>query len=635
MSACEEALKRERLEAVAGEIASQGGGQAEARFAREFLARVPIEELETASLPALAAIARGMREFAVQRVAGTPVIRVYNPDSERNGWSSPHSVVEIINDDMPFLVDSVVLALSRLGVAAQLIIHPVLKVRRDQGGHWLDLDSPDSDIDGESLMHVQIDRQAYPEKLSEIEQAVLEGLADARRAVNDWPAMCERSRAIAEEFRAGHQQLGEDFAQEAGDFFTWLADDHYTFLGYREYRIEDQDGERVLRALPETGLGIMHPDHRPAPTRSLRDLSRGSDRQSADNPIIITKTNAKSTVHRGGYMDYISVLDFNEAGEVTGEKRLIGLFTSGAYIRRCQDTPLVRRKVEEVMTASTLRANSHAGKALMHILETLPRDELFQASSDELLDLATGILDLQERSQTRLFIRRERFGRFFSCLAFIPRDRFNTENREKIQAILKRALKGERLDFTVRVGESKLARVNVIVRPRDGGPVEFDRRAIEDRIKQAIRSWSDELTEILIREHGEDRGLELSRRFGQAFPASYTEDVSPHVASYDVVHAASLRDLDDLRMSLYRPRQRDDQRLRFKLFKHGDPIPLSDVLPMLENLGLRIVSERPYKLNLASGHRLWIQDFDMDPPGGGEVNLQAVREHFQDAFEQI
>ncbi|MFP4209359.1 MAG: NAD-glutamate dehydrogenase [Wenzhouxiangella sp.] len=635
MSASEEAIKRERLEAVGRAIIEHGGSEAEARFAEEFLQRVPADELAAAAIESLAALARGMREFASQRSPGEARIRAWNPERERDGWDCQHTVVEIINDDMPFLVDSVVLALTRLGISAQLIIHPVLKIRRDQGGHWLELCPPQAGIDGESLMHIQIDRQAWPEKLSEIEQEVAAGLADVRRAVTDWPAMCERSRAIAEDFAAEHQRLGEAFAHEARDFFTWLADDHFTFLGYREYRIESRDGDRVLRALPETGLGIMHPDHRSAPVRSLRELARGADRQSADNPIIITKTNAKSTVHRGGYMDYISVLDFDADGEVRGEKRLIGLFTSGAYIRRCQDTPLVRRKVEEAMQASGLRVNSHAGKALMHILETLPRDELFQASAEELLDMATGILDLQERSQTRLFIRRERFGRFFSCLVFIPRDRFNTENREKIQAILKRSLKGERLDFTIQVGESKLARVNVIVRPRDGGPIEYDRRAIEERIKQAIRSWSDELAEALVREHGEEQGLELARRFGQAFPASYMEDVSPHVASYDVAHAASLRDLDDLRMSLYRPRQRSDNRLRFKLFKHGEPIPLSEVLPMLENLGLRIVSERPYKLKLATGHRLWIQDFDMDPPGSEEINLAAVRDNFQAAFEQI
>ncbi len=643
MSASEESVKRERLDAVGREIIERGGSEAEARFARAFLQRVPPAELAEAGTEELAAMVRGMREFARQRLPGAARIRVYNPERERDGWQSPHTVVEIINDDMPFLVDSVVLALTRLGISAQLIIHPVLKIRRDQGGHWLEMCPGDSDVAGESMMHVQIDRQAYPETLSEIEQGIGDGLADVRRAVTDWPAMCERARAISRDFGGKQDRIGQLTSAEARDFFTWLADDHFTFLGYREYRIEERDGERVLRALPETGLGIMHPDHRSAPIRSLRELSRGAERQTADNPIIITKTNAKSTVHRGGYMDYISVLDFSESGEVTGEKRIIGLFTSGAYIRRCQDTPLVRRKVEEVMQASGLSANSHAGKALVHILESLPRDELFQASADELLELGTGILDLQERSQTRLFIRRERFGRFFSCLVFIPRDRFNTENREKIQAILKRSLKGERLDFTVQVGESKLARVNVIVRPRAEGPIEFDLQVIEQRIKQAIRSWSDELSEILVREHGEDQGLELSRRFGEAFPASYTEEVSPHVASYDVVHAASLRDLDDLRMSLYRPRQRGDNRgghrgdngLRFKLFKHGQPIPLSEVLPMLENLGLRIVSERPYQLKLATGHRLWIQDFDMHPAGDQEINLATVRDNFQAAFEQI
>ena len=635
MSASEESVKRERLDQVEREIIKRGGHPGDARFARQFLHRVPPGELADASVENLVSMARGMRDFARQRLPGECHIRVYNPERDRHGWQGRFTVVEIINDDMPFLVDSVVLALTRLGISVQLVIHPVLRIRRDQGGHWLELCAPEDEMPGESLMHLQIDRQAYPETLAEIEQGVISALADVRRAVSDWAAMCERSRAIAGEFESGRVGLDSAACEELRDFFQWLADDHFTFLGYREYRITEVDGEQVLKAVAESGLGIMHPDHRPAPTRSLRELGRGTRRQRADDPIIITKTNALSTVHRGGYMDYISVVDFDDDGEVIGEKRLIGLFTSGAYIRRCHDTPLVRRKVEAVMKASGLRTNSHAGKAFLHILETLPRDELFQASPEELLELGTGILDLQERSQTRLFVRRERFGRFFSCLVFIPRDHFNTENREKIQAILKRALRGQRLDFTVQVGESKLARVNVVVRTDRAEAEQVDVDAIERRIKQAIRSWTDELTEILVREHGEEQGLELSRRFGSAFPASYTEDVSPRVASYDVVHAASLRDLHDLRMSLYRPRQRDDNCLRFKLFKHGEPIPLSDVLPMLENLGMRIVSERPYKLKLDTGHRLWIQDFDMFPPGEDEINLASVREHFQDAFDQI
>ncbi|NEZ04093.1 NAD-glutamate dehydrogenase [Wenzhouxiangella sp. XN201] len=629
--------KQAILEEVTTQIGRRDGGEHDAEFARRFFRRMPTAELAEMSTDDLAALAGGFLDFARQRVGDEIRFRVYNPNVERHGWESTHTVIEIVNVDMPFLVDSVVLALSELGISAHLIIHPVMRVVRDQGGHLLRLiDDGDTDTgQAESMMHLQVDRQNYPEMLAKIETRILSALADVRRAVADWKPMLARSREIAAELPKSHAYLSDEARQEARDFFEWLADDHFTFLGYREYVIEKGTGGWVLRAIADSGLGIMHPSHRDTPVRPLEELGRGSENPSPDDPIIITKTNATSSVHRGGYMDYISVLYFDEDGTVTGEKRLIGMFTSGAYIRRCQDTPLVRRKVADVVEMSGLQSGSHAGKALMHILETLPRDELFQASSEELLEMAMGILDLQERSQTRLFIRRERFGRFFSCLVFIPRDRFNTENREKIQSILKRALKGERLDFAVQVGESKLARVHLVVRPKGDATVDFDIEAIENRIKQAIRSWEDDLTDILIRDHGEEHGLELARRFGKAFPVSYVDDVSPHVAGYDVVKVSKLRDLDDLRMSLYKPRKRGDGLLRFKVFKHGDPLPLSDVLPMLENLGMRIVSERPYELTVSDGHRVWIQDFDMRPPGDRDIQLDRVRDKFQEAFEQI
>ncbi|QKK02421.1 MAG: NAD-glutamate dehydrogenase [Pseudomonadota bacterium] len=607
------------------------------KFARRFFQRVPLAELAEMPIDDLARLAAEFLEFARQRTTGEINLRIYNPQSDTHGWESGHTIIEIVNDDMPFLVDSVVLAISELGIAAHLIIHPVMRIERDPGGHLLRLVDEGEDSAGqvESMMHLQVDRQTYPEMLARIERRIRGALADVRCAVGDWKPMLSQVCRIADELPQTHPSMPSTALEEAQDFFRWLADDHFTFLGYREYVIDDSDEGRVLRAVDDSGLGIMHPEHREAPVRRLEDLGGGAESSVPEDPIIITKTNATSTVHRGGYMDYISVLYFDQHGQVSGEKRLIGLFTSGAYIRRCQDTPLVRRKVEDVLRTSGLRPGSHAGKALLHILETLPRDELFQASSDELLELGTGILDLQERSQTRLFIRRERFGRFFSCLVFIPRDRFNTENREKIQNILKRALKGDRLDFAIQVGESKLARVHLVVRPRKEERVEYDIAAIEKRIKQAIRSWTDELTDYLVREHGEEHGLELARRFGRAFPVSYMDDVSPNVASYDVVNVSRLRDLDDLRMSLYKPRRRDTNILRFKLFKHGDPLPLSDVLPMLENLGMRMVSERPYELNLTNGHRVWIQDFDMEPPTRTEVNLDRLRDNFQETFEQI
>ncbi len=609
----------------------------EAAFARQFLRHYPAMEEGEGSAGEQARMISGFFDFLRQRKSGELLIRVYNPTEDKHGWSSTHTVVEIVNDDMPFLVDSVVLALSRLDIGVHLIIHPVVRLRRDQGGHFLEMAGDDSSgsITAESLIHIRVDRQTSPDALARIERRIRSALADVRVAVRDWKPMTRKALEIADELAESRSGLDHEELSEAREFFKWLADDHFTFLGYREYEISESEKGRVLAPVEDSGLGLMRETHRKSPSRLISDLSGDSRGLSGEiHPIIITKTNGRATVHRDGYMDYISVLRFDATGRVSGEKRIIGLFTSGAYIRRCHDTPLVRIKVQRVLERSGLRPGSHAGKALMHILETLPRDELFQAGIEDLLELSMGILDLQERAQTRLFVRRERFGRFYSCMVFIPRDRFNTENRQKVQAILKRALKGERLDFSVQVGESKLARMHVIIRPRAEREVEFGVPEIEARIKQAIRSWNDELGEILIRKCGEEKGLELLRRFGDAFPLSYQGDVAPHVASFDVLTAASLRNVEDLQMSLYKPKRRVQGILRFKLFKYQEPIPLSDVLPMLENLGMRIVSERPYELTLADGNRIWIQDFDMQPPISGGLNLELIRSHFQQAFEQ-
>ena len=606
-------------------------------FARQFLRHYPTVQDGEDSPAEQARMISGFFDFLQQRKSGELLVRVYNPAEKQHGWSSTHTVVEMVNDDMPFLVDSVVLALSRLDIGVHLIIHPVIRLRRDQGGHFMEMAEDDwsDQTTVESLIHIRIDRQTSPDMLARIERRIRLALADVWVAVRDWKPMTRKALEIADELAESRSGLGDEELSEAREFFKWLADDHFTFLGYREYEIAEIEEGRTLGPVDGSGLGLMRESHRKAPSRLLNHLSGDARGISGDiHPIIITKTNGRATVHRDGYMDYISVLRFDETGRVSGEKRIIGLFTSGAYIRRCVDTPLVRMKVQRVLERSGLRPGSHAGKALMHILETLPRDELFQAGTEDLLELGMGILDLQERVQTRLFVRRERFGRFYSCMVFIPRDRFNTENRQKVQTILKRALKGERLDFSVQVGESKLARMHLIVRPRAEREVKFDVSEIEARIKQAIRSWNDELGEILIRKCGEEKGLELLRRFGDAFPLSYQGDVAPHVASFDVFTAARLRNVEDLQMSLYKPRRRQQGILRFKLFKYNEPVPLSDVLPMLENLGMRIVSERPYELTLSDGNRIWIQDFDMQPPRSDRLNLDLIRSQFQEAFEQ-
>ena len=417
-------------------------------------------------------------------------------------------------------------------------------------------------------------------------------------------------------------------------FMQWLNDDYFVFLGVRDYRIEKGKDGYELQIVPGSGLGILRENETTVQSRPLGSLATEATKSGHKIPLIITKTNARSTVHRTGYMDYIGVLQFDEKGRTVGERRFLGLFTSMAYNLNAMDTPLVRLRAKDVLDTAGLNPGNHAWKTMVHIVETLPRDELFQATSDELREIAIGVLNLQERSHVRLFIRRERYGRFYSCLVYIPRERFNTENRERIQAILKRALKGKKLDYSVHVSESRLARLHVIVRPRLDEEINPDVPALEQKIVEVVKSWTDGLTGILVEKYGEEVGLSHAARFARAFPEAYKEDVSPWVAAFDVENALAVDEGEPLRMSLYRPRKSRGGIIRFKLFRKDQPVPLFNVLPILENLGLRIVSERPYELNLTGEESLWIQDFDMVPAVDRELDLDILRAPFQEAFER-
>jgi glutamate dehydrogenase len=600
-----------------------------ALFAEAFYARMSAEEYALRSPEAWAALARGFLDFVRERRPGQVAIRIFNPTVEEHGWDSPHTVIQIVNDDMPFLVDTVSMSLAQHDIAIHVLGHPVFKLRRDPGGNMLSLG------DGvlESLMHVEIDRQTDPQDLERIQADILAALADVRSCVVDWQAMREKLREIAEQFDKRQMPVDEAGRNEAQEFLRWAADDHFTFLGYREYEVVQADGEDVLRAKSGTGMGLLRSEERAGKPRSLKSLTANSLPASGSvDALILTKTNARSTVHRPGYMDYIGILSFDAKGQPNGEQRFIGLYTSSAYNRRPWDIPLVRERYEYVMKKSGLAPGSHSGKALRHILETLPRDELFQSGEEELFRTAMGILGLQERIRTKLFLRRDRYGRFYSALVYIPRDRFNTDVRQRIEALLMEALNGQRIDTTIQVGESPLAQLHLIVRPKAGG-AEVDQGAIEARLAQIVRNWHDELRELLIARHGEDKGLKLANRYGKALPTGYIEEVTPEIAAADAERAASLRGADDLRLSLYRPARAEGKQLRFKLYRQGRDIPLSEALPMMENMGLRILTEHPYVMQVGDT-RIHIQDFEVES-ARGEVDVETVRDSFESAFDRI
>ncbi len=564
-------------------------------FARQFYRWVAPEDVADRDPLDLYGLALGHFNFARERRPGTPKVRVYNPRFEDDGWQSTHTAVEIVTDDMPFLIDSVSMELNRRGCGVHLIIHPVLSVRRDADGNLVEILPANETVEEgalrESVIHAEVARQSDPGRLRELEGHLARVIAEVRAAVEDWPAMREHA------LEAAAQHADDD--PEAAAFLRWLADHNFTFLGYR-----GEDG---------AGLGILRDAQEEDPAEGLR---------RDEGLLTLTKANTRSTVHRAAYLDFVGV----------GERYFLGLYTHTAYRESPTDIPVLRRHVAKVLDRAAFPPSSHNQKALLEILSTYPRDELFQISEHELFDVAMGILHLGERQRLRLFARRDPFGRFFSMLVFVPRDRFNTENRRRIEAILRTATGARSIDYTTRVSESVLVRLHFVAYVEPGSGEDFDAREVEMMLVAATRSWSDDLEEALLEELGEARAGELFQRYGDAFPAAYRADWVARSALADIVHIEELPEADGLGISLYRPLEAGPRMLRAKLFRAGRPLMLSDVLPLFENMGVEVADERPYAIAPNGRDGVWIYDFGLTYGGEGDLSADGVRESFQDTF---
>ena len=613
------------------------------RFVREFYRGVAPDDVLDRDPETLFGMAVSLWKFVHKRPKDRAMIRVYNPDIEEHGWRCDHTVVEIVQADMPFLVDSVSAALRDLDLIAHLIVHPVLKVVRDGKGERSQTAEWASDIENsapESYIHVQITAQSGEDRLDEIKTRIEKVLADVQAAVADWQDMKGTLKSILDELKENPPKLAKAELVEARAFLRWVHDDHFTLLGYRDYEISGTPKAPKVHINTETGLGILR-----SPDVLVFDELRHLEgmppevRQMVAGPhlLMIAKGDKRSTIHRPVHMDVIGVKKFDTKGKVVGVRLFAGLFTSVAYSHSPRDIPLLRQKVESVIERSGLPPRGHGGKALVNILETFPRDELFQISEDDLLRIAMGIVHLQDRQHTALFVREDDFERFFSCLVFIPRDRYTTNLRRKIQGVLERAFLGRAVDYYTTISDSPLARLHIIVAIAPGTTPEYDIDDIEAEIAEATRSWSDVLAEALTAAKGEEKGQTLYRRYKSAFPAGYRERFAAQTAVADVEHLEEVVETSGLSMNLYRPIEVTDDQLRFKIYHPEHSIPLSDVLPMLENMGLKVMDELPYAVRPANGSQnlVMIHDFGLQTGDGSEVDLGAIRTKFQETFMRI
>lgn len=653
---------------IAQAVALAGENLDDAQLIGRYWRFAPDEELVGYAPEGLLDAVRWHRELAAQRVTGELKLRIgfrgrgWERGKDQHGAPDEHryaaaerTVIEIVIDDMPFLVDSVAAALEARNLDIYLLVHPIVVVHREPMGRLVEVCAdvePDDALSGDQLESwIRIETAPLRDQADrdELRNEMQRVITDVREAVEDWPRMRNRALAIADELAATRGGKAPAFGEgpvrppvpdkdiaDSVELLRWLADEHFTFLGYREYKLVHEpgpDGAASLQAVLGTGLGILRQDQ-PLP-RVLSTLNPEAYQRVLDKRLlIITKANARATVHRSAYLDYIGFKTFDEFGAVTGERRFLGLFSTAAYRTSVRELPVVRRKVAEVLDRSGLSPRSHSGRDLMEILESYPRDELFQIRTEDLYHTAIGVLRMAGRRQLRVFVRKDAYGRFFSCLIYLPRDRFTTQNRLRMQEILLRELHGIGVDYTTRVTESMLARVHFTVRtdPADP-PGQVDADVLAEQLADATKLWEDDFRLVLERTVGDEAAKRLFDRYAEALPEVYKDEYSPFEAAKDLAKLELLEEPGQLEMHLYRRRRdglRDDSDVRFKVFRYGEPMVLSAVLPVLHSLGLEVTEEHPYQIRRADG-TIYLYDFGLRLPSGAR-DLTEVRPHMENAF---
>ncbi len=604
-------------------------------FVRSYYDTASPDALRLRTPEELLDIALGHWHFARTRAAHETLLRVLPPLPPSDG-RAPLMVIETCVDDRPFLVDTITLCIRAAGAAIDWSVHPVLRMQR---GASRQIERLGNDgIAAESWIHIECEPLASAQAYAQLEADIHRVLDDLRRAVDDYPETLRRLRSLAAALGTVPPGADADEFAEARSFLEYLDDHHFTFLAYEESRaVRTDDGRLRFDTDRSSGLGLLQPDSRWRDEELIAPRAELDKYAESPRLVVVTKANLRSSIHRNELMDIVSIKRFDAAGAILGTVRFVGLFASEVYIDRPPNIPLIRRKADYVMRRSRLPPNSHSDKNLRDILHQLPRDELFQSSEEELYRLCMGIRALRDRHHLRLFARRDRYGRFFSCLVYLPRDQYSRELRDRVAVLLMDAYGGSSVDRTAEFLRSGLARVHYIVRTPPGTVASISERDLEERLVAATRSWREQLREILLRSGRPDIDA-LIARFTDAFPLGYQASVAPPEAVDDVLQLARLSPSHPLLVRLFVEApvgvQAHASPNRLKLYALSNPVTLSDVLPTLENFGFRVLRQEPGEVKPSGGGSLWVQELDVSHPGG-ELDADLQRAYFEAAFLQV
>ncbi len=608
-------------------------------FIQQFFSNVPLEDLESRSSDFLYNMITSQWDTIYERQVEECKVRVFNPSDKTDGWHSSYTIIQINQLDMPFLVDSLRMEIIRLGYNTNLIIQlGGIQIRRNAHHQIVELlpfETKGEEVHFEAAIYIEIEKEHDPEKLLMIEENLRRILNDVAAAVRDWETMRTRLYDAIAELDKEEIPLDHEEIDEAKAFLHWLVNDHFTILGYRDYSLTVRDKETYLEIVPNSGLGVLRDESKSKRSRKLSELPTAARVQALSKEIlIISKTNTRSTIHRPVHTDYVGVKRFNNKGEIIGERRFIGLYTKDAYHDNPQEIPLLRRKVAQILNKSGVLNLGHAAKDMMNILETFPRDDLFQGSVEDLSEIALGISQLQERRRVRLFLRKDAYNRYVSCLVYMPKEKFNTNLINRMQDVLMEQLEGTEISYSTFFPESILTRLHFVIRIDPKKRLSIDVKVLEDKLVQVAQSWYDRVKLRMIEKFGEEEGEKLFHLYSHAFSAGYREAFKASSVLYDISHIEQLRQNTDLAMTFYRPKNADPGVFRLKTFRYDENIPLSDVIPMLENMGLRVLSEQPYQLQVEN-RSVWLNDFLMYYPEIHPIDIDKVKDRFQEGFYSV
>jgi len=638
-TAIEHSDQRTLLEAAAKDPAAAG---VPPDFVMALFGAAAPEDLKPYRPADIAALAAHSYAHLSQRQPSAADIQIYNPPSSKGSELSAITVIEIENDDMPFLLDSVTGDLSELHLDIRLAVHPIFALTRKENGaleEWRGLAKDGKKKHRESFIHIHTDRIDESRHVA-IANALRQTLEDVRISVGDWPAMLAYADEVIDGLERKSNPLPQEELQEAVSFMKWLRDGQFTFLGCRDNVVMGSGDNISLEPVYESGLGILR-------HRDIRVLSRAGQPVGTTPelreflklplPVIVTKANLRSRVHRRTHMDYIGIKRFDKSGKLTGERRIVGLFTSPVYRESVFKIPYLRRKAAFVLDHAGFAQESHSGKALANVLETYPRDDLFQVDRDTLLKNAVAILQLEERPRIRVLARRDRFNRFVSVLVYVPRDRYTSDIRTRIGAFLAQAYQGRVSAYYPYFPDGPLTRVHFII-GRDSGETPNPPRAeLEAGVAAIVRSWHDEFAAALSAGFDSARARDLEAAYRGALSAAYREAYSPEEAVADIKVIANLSNDKPLAINFYREADADRKSVNLKVWNCERPLPLSERVPLLENMGFAVIDERTYLVEReeSSGGTVWLHDMTLTRADGEAIDAEALDARLESAMMAV